>query len=76
MALKRLWEASVILILDVAVTGIGIDGQSRTSDDAPDRPLRNVRYEQKMTKYHIEERTKILGADHTMNMKSCRIVKN
>ena len=46
MALKRLWEASVILILDVAVTGIGIDGQSRTSDDAPDRLL-NVRYEQK-----------------------------
>ena len=37
------------VILDVAVTGI--DGQSRTSDDAPDRPL-NVRYEQKMTKYH------------------------
>ena len=35
--------------LDVDVTGI--DGQSITSDEATDRPL-NVRYEQKMTKYH------------------------
>ena len=37
------------MILDVAVTGI--DCHSRTSDEAPDRPL-DVRYEQKMTKYH------------------------
>ena len=37
------------IILDVAVTGV--DGQSRASDDAADRPL-NARYEQKMTKYH------------------------
>ena len=35
--------------LDVAVTAI--DGQSRTSDDVADRPL-NVRYDQKMAKYH------------------------
>jgi len=28
-----------------------IDGQSRTSDDAADRPL-NVRYDQKLAKYH------------------------
>jgi len=38
-----------LVILDVAVTGIDI--QSRTSDDAPDRPL-NVRCEQKITEYH------------------------
>ena len=37
------------MILDVAVTAI--DGQSRTSDDVADRPL-NVRYDQKMAKYH------------------------
>ena len=37
------------VILDVAVTAI--DGQSRTSDDVADRPL-NVRYDQKMAKYH------------------------
>ena len=36
------------VIIDVAITGI--DGQSRTSDDLPDRPLR-VRYEQKRAKY-------------------------
>ena len=36
------------IILDVAVTGI--DGQSRTSDDASERPMQ-VRYEQKMSKY-------------------------
>ena len=35
--------------LDVAVTAV--DGLSRTSDDAADRPL-NARYEQKMVKYH------------------------
>ena len=34
--------------MDVALTGIG--GQSRTSDDLPDRPLQ-VRYDQKMAKY-------------------------
>ena len=37
------------VILDVAVTAV--DGQSRTSDDVADRPL-NVRYDQKMAKYH------------------------
>ena len=36
------------VIIDVAVTGI--DGQSRTSDEAAERPMQ-VRYEQKMTKY-------------------------
>ena len=36
------------LIIDVAVTAI--EGQSRTSDDLPDRPLR-ARYEQEMAKY-------------------------
>ena len=36
------------VIIDVAITGI--DGQFRTSDDLPDRPLR-VRYEQKRVKY-------------------------
>ena len=36
------------VIIDVAITGI--DGQSRTSDDLPDRPLR-VRHEQKKAKY-------------------------
>ena len=36
------------VIIDVAITGI--DGQSRTSDDFPDRPLR-VRHEQKKAKY-------------------------
>ena len=36
------------VILDIAVTGI--DGQSRTNDEAADRPLQ-VRYDQKMTKY-------------------------
>ena len=35
--------------LDVAVTAV--DGQSRMSDEAADRPL-NARYEQKMVKYH------------------------
>ena len=37
------------MILDVAVTAV--DGQSRTSDDAVDRPL-NARYDQKMAKYY------------------------
>ena len=37
------------MILDVAVTAV--DGQSRTSDDAADRPL-NACYDQKMAKYH------------------------
>ena len=36
------------VIIDVAITGV--DGQSRTSDDLPDRPLR-VWYEQKKAKY-------------------------
>ena len=36
------------MIIDVAITGI--DSQSRTSDDLPDRPLR-VRHEQKKVKY-------------------------
>ena len=36
------------VIIDVAITGI--DGQSRTCDEFPDRPLR-VRYEQKKAKY-------------------------
>ena len=36
------------VIIDVAITGI--DGQSRTSDDLPDRPLR-VQHEQKKAKY-------------------------
>ena len=37
------------MILDVAVTAV--DGQSRKSDDAADRPL-NARYDQRMAKYH------------------------
>ena len=37
-----------IIILDVTVTGA--DGQSRTSDDASDRPLQ-VRYVQKVAKH-------------------------
>ena len=37
------------MISDVAVTAV--DGQSRTSDEATDRLL-NIRYEQKMAKYH------------------------
>ena len=37
------------MTLEVAVTTI--DGQSRTSDDVADRHL-NVRYDQKMAKYH------------------------
>ncbi len=42
------------LLIDVAVTGI--EGQSRTSDDLPDRPLR-IRHEQKVAKYtRIAER--------------------
>ena len=36
------------VIIDVAVTGV--DGQSRTSDEAVERPLQ-VRYDQKMSKY-------------------------
>ena len=38
----------VIIIIDVALTGV--DGQSRTSDEAVERPLQ-VRYDQKMAKY-------------------------
>ena len=37
-----------IKTIDVAVTGV--DGQSRTSDEAADRPLQ-ARYDQKMVKY-------------------------
>ena len=45
------------IILDVAMTVI--DGQSRTSDDLPDRPLQ-VRYEQKMAKYgHIADQNRL-----------------
>ena len=36
------------VVIDVAVTGV--DGQSRTSDEAVERPLQ-VRYDQKMSKY-------------------------
>ena len=36
------------VIIDVAVTGV--DGQSRTSDEAAERPLQ-VRYDQKIAKY-------------------------
>ena len=36
------------MIIDVAVTGI--DGQSRSSDEATERPLQ-TRYDQKMAKY-------------------------
>ena len=36
------------VIIDVALTGV--DGQSRTSDEAVERPLQ-VRYDQKMAKY-------------------------
>ena len=36
------------IIIDVAVRGV--DGQSRTSDEAVDRPLQ-ARYDQKMAKY-------------------------
>ena len=36
------------MIIDVAVTGV--DGQSRTSDEAADRPLQ-TRYDQKMAKH-------------------------
>ena len=36
------------VIIDVAVTGV--DGQSRASDGAAERPLQ-VRYDQKMAKY-------------------------
>jgi len=34
--------------IDVAVTGV--DGQSRSSDEATERPL-HIRYDQKMAKY-------------------------
>ena len=37
------------MIVDVAVTGV--DGQSRTSDEAADRPLQ-TRNDQKMAKYY------------------------
>ena len=36
------------VIIDVAVTGV--DGQSRASDEATERPLQ-IRYDQKMAKY-------------------------
>ena len=36
------------VIIDVAVTGV--DGQSRSSDEASERPLQ-IRYDQKMAKY-------------------------
>ena len=36
------------MIIDVAVTGV--DGQSRSSDEATERPLQ-IRYDQKMAKY-------------------------
>ena len=36
------------MIIDVAMTGV--DGQSRSSDEATERPLQ-VRYDQKMAKY-------------------------
>ena len=36
------------VIIDVALTGV--DGQSRTSDEAVERPLQ-VRYDQKIAKY-------------------------
>ena len=36
------------------VTVTGIEGQSRTNDDLPDRPLRvRYEYEQKATKYGL-----------------------
>ena len=38
----------IIIIIDVALTGV--DGQSRTSDEAVERPLQ-VLYDQKMAKY-------------------------
>ena len=37
------------MTLDVAITAV--DGQSRMSDDAADRPF-NARYDQRMAKYH------------------------
>ena len=61
--------------LDAAVTGI--DGQSRTSDDAPDHSL-NVRYEQKMTKYNgvaDENGFQFVPAvfSHTGEAKRCKV---
>ena len=45
------------IIIDVAVTGV--DGQSRTSDEAVDRPLQ-ARYDQKMAKYgHVAEQNNL-----------------
>ena len=45
------------IIIDVAVTGV--DGQSRTSDEAAERPLQ-ARYDQKMTKYgHVAEQNNL-----------------
>ena len=41
-------EVQVSKYIDVALTGI--DGQSRTSDEAVERPLQ-ARYDQKMAKY-------------------------
>tara|TARA_A100001015_G_C14760788_1_gene621343 strand:+ start:631 stop:852 length:222 start_codon:yes stop_codon:yes gene_type:complete len=45
------------IIIDVAVTGI--DGQSRTSDEAVERPLQ-ARYDQKLAKYgHVAEQNNL-----------------
>ena len=45
------------IILDVAVTGL--DGQSRPTEDLPDRHLQ-VRYDQKIAKYgHIAEQNRL-----------------
>jgi hypothetical protein len=46
--LRNLTRFGRQVIIDVAVTGI--DGQSRASDEAAERPLQ-VRYDQKMAKY-------------------------
>ena len=41
------------IILDVAITGV--DGQSRPTEESPDRHLQ-VRYDQKLAKYgHLAE---------------------
>ena len=45
------------IIIDVAVTGV--DGQSRTSDEAVERPLQ-ARYDQKLAKYgHVAEQNNL-----------------
>ena len=46
------------MIIDVAVTGV--DGQSRSNDEATERPLQ-TRYDQKMAKYgRIAEQSNLL----------------